>query len=187
MTLRHVLLISGWTKPDFLWQKLENDLWESGFRPHVLHYGRRGFGCIEKYAEIAADWAIKHGPFHRSHIIGHSMGGLVARAAIQLYNVRFERYISIGTPHQGTYTAYAAPWSRSAKQMRPGSRFLANLDALPWPDIPALGINGSWEEVVVPQSSALISFGENITVPNATHGSLLLDGRVSSAIIDWLS
>ncbi len=48
----------------------------------------------------------------RVHIIGHSMGGLVARAYLEqtMNNNKVSSLVTVGSPHQGVASAYAA-WS----------------------------------------------------------------------------
>ena len=66
-------------------------------------------------------------------VVGVSMGGLVARAAaagIGLpHSLRIRRLFTLGTPHQGAKLAALIAPDAAARDMRPGSAFLARLDA----------------------------------------------------------
>lgn len=72
-------------------------------------------------------------------VIGVSMGGLVARAAALGMGtggnagagrrLRIARLFTVGTPHQGARLAEDHPVDRAARDMLPGSAFLAALDA----------------------------------------------------------
>lgn len=71
------------------------------------------------------------------NLVGHSMGGLVIRHAVDVLGLhdRVDRAVTIATPHGGSAFAYLAgvvpgqrPVTHAAAQMRPGSRFLRTLD-----------------------------------------------------------
>lgn len=62
-------------------------------------------------------------------ILGHSMGGLVARAYLRRYgDAQIARVITLGTPHHGTALAHFGPGS-NAEQMRRDSAWLDALAA----------------------------------------------------------
>ena len=62
-------------------------------------------------------------------IIAHSMGGLVARAALRRARPGLiDRIVTIGTPHHGTALACRFCWP-NATQMRPASGWLEDLNA----------------------------------------------------------
>ena len=59
--------------------------------------------------------------YERVHVVGHSMGGLIARYYVTRLggDERVHTLVTLGSPHHGTYTAYA--WnSRIMQQLRPG-------------------------------------------------------------------
>ena len=61
--------------------------------------------------------------------VGYSMGGLVLRYYLQRLGglERTHRFVTLGTPHRGTWTAYGSNRT-SVRQMRPRSTFLQDLD-----------------------------------------------------------
>ncbi len=66
--------------------------------------------------------------YERIHVVGHSMGGLVARYYVTRLggDERVHTLVTLGTPHAGTYTAYG--WnSQLTKQLRPGSPLMQEL------------------------------------------------------------
>ena len=67
--------------------------------------------------------------FERIHIIGHSLGGLIARYHVTRLggDARVHTLITLGTPHSGSYAAYALP-TTLMQQMRPGSGLMRELD-----------------------------------------------------------
>ena len=54
--------------------------------------------------------------FERIHIIGHSLGGLIARYYVTRLggDARVHTLITLGTPHEGSYAAYAVPTTPDA-------------------------------------------------------------------------
>src|SRR3954451_4187507 len=67
--------------------------------------------------------------YERIHVVGHSMGGLIARYYVTRLggDERVHTLVSLGSPHSGTYLAYA--WnSRIMQQLRPGSPLMQELE-----------------------------------------------------------
>ncbi len=66
--------------------------------------------------------------FERIHVIGHSLGGLIARYYVTRLggDARVHTLVTLGTPHEGTRAAYALP-TRLMRQMRPGSGLMREL------------------------------------------------------------
>jgi hypothetical protein len=58
--------------------------------------------------------------YERIHVVGHSMGGLIARYYVTRLggDERVHTLVTLGTPHQGTYAAYA--WQNGLTR-RPGA------------------------------------------------------------------
>lgn len=66
-------------------------------------------------------------------VVAVSMGGLVARAAASTLvdppRLNIHRLFTLGTPHRGARLAARIRVDRASRDMRPGSAFLARLDA----------------------------------------------------------
>ncbi len=92
----------------------------------------------------------------RVHIVGHSLGGLIARYYVQRMGgaAAVHTLVTLGSPHAGTMTAYLWP-TPIARQLRPGSELLAELDR-PAPGCPTrfLVVWSRLDQLVVPQHSA---------------------------------
>jgi triacylglycerol lipase len=71
------------------------------------------------------------GPTQPFIFFGFSMGGLIGRYYLQRLSgaARIPRLITLATPHRGTLTSRLLPWLPALAQMRPGSDFLADLNA----------------------------------------------------------
>jgi triacylglycerol lipase len=104
-------------------------------------------------------------------IVAHSLGGIVSRIAIENYglgsNVR--TLITLGTPHQGTYSARFAD-TKASNELRPGSVLVKRLQKMGWPK----GVRGVnfWSRndvVILPAESALVEGLEQIDFSPSTH------------------
>jgi hypothetical protein len=65
----------------------------------------------------------------RVHVVGHSLGGLIARYYVQRQggDLRVESLVTLGTPHHGSVWAHIAP-TPLIRQLRPGSPVIRELD-----------------------------------------------------------
>ena len=64
----------------------------------------------------------------RVHVVGHSLGGLIARYLVQRLggDDRVESLVTLGTPHAGTRWAHVLP-TPLVRQLRPGSPLMEEL------------------------------------------------------------
>ena len=93
----------------------------------------------------------------RPWVIGHSLGGMIARHAIQRTAASscVRGLITIGTPHCGTPAAVPAValtlLSRAPLDMVPRSRTIRRLNQLPWPDeLPLISLVSLRDPLCVP-------------------------------------
>ena len=65
----------------------------------------------------------------RLHVVGHSLGGLIARYHVQRQggDQRVDALVTLGTPHQGSILAHVLP-TPLVRQLRPGSPVLRELE-----------------------------------------------------------
>ena len=117
-------------------------------------------------------------------IVAHSMGGLVAGWFIARMggdrDVR--RLVTIGTPWQGTHTAYLGARAE-ARDLEPESAVVADVAQLP---VPVTSIWTPTDQIVVPARSSAIAGARCIEIELAGHLDLLVDGRVFAAVRDAL-
>jgi len=120
-------------------------------RVEAFAYASSGRRCLKEQGAKLVERLISLGG--EVNLIGYSMGGLVARSALrQAPELPVKRAVFVNTPHQGSMLAWLLPGAGIA-QMRPGSQFLADLDASP-PSIPALAIWTPGDLMVIPAKSA---------------------------------
>jgi triacylglycerol lipase len=113
------------------------------------------------------------------------MGGIVSRYYIQRLGgiQRVQRFITIASPHQGTFTAYLRP-NLGCNQMRRGSLFLQNLnhDAAMLERINFTSIWSPLDLMIVPASSSHLDVGREVIVPVVLHPLMVTDNRVLQEI-----
>jgi len=104
-------------------------------------------------------------------LVGHSMGGLVARLVLAEPGMaaRVGKLITLGAPHQGTVHAYFSA-SASAAQMRPGSVWLQALPRrLPTSTVPLVSVFSWHDNIVAPQQSASLPGSKTIGLSGVGH------------------
>lgn len=116
--------------------------------------------------------------YERIHVIGHSLGGLIGRYYVTRLggDLRVHTLVTLGTPHEGTWAAYAVP-TRLMQQMRPGSGLLREL-ARPAPGCRTRFISywSDSDEAVIPQRSGRVRHPDlrasNVRLHGAGHLTL---------------
>ena len=176
----------------------------------VLRRGlrRRGFGRVSalNYSPLTEDVrevAVRVGEaveaiceetgYERIHLVGHSMGGLVARYYVQRLggDSRVHTVVTIGAPHAGTLSARLVPHP-VARQLRPGSDLVNEL-AEPAPGCRTrfVAFWSDHDEMVLPNRSARIEHPDlrvrNVLVEGVGHLSMPIDGRVVREICTTLA
>lgn len=172
----------------------------------VLRRGlvRRGFGRIEtiNYSILTGDIRaaaadlgaeveriVEETGYERIHVIGHSMGGLIARYYVTRLggDAHVHTLVTLGTPHRGSYLAYT--WNNSlTRQLRPGSALLDEL-AGPVRDCQTRFIVywSDLDQVVVPQHNAALHH-DDLNVHNiALHGVGHMSLPITSSVVHGIS
>ena len=121
----------------------------------------------------------------RVTIIAHSMGGLVARAALRRAGPAVVRDIAtIASPHHGTLLAYLLP-GRAARQMRPRSPWLRALaaDEAAHAKVPITSIYSVQDDLIVPARSAVLDGGRKVQFGGVGHLGALCRRRCIHAAL----
>jgi pimeloyl-ACP methyl ester carboxylesterase len=169
---------------------------------------RRGFGRVTtmNYSPLTTDVRaaaarlaeevealVAETGYERIHVVGHSMGGLIARYYITRLggDERVHTLVTLGTPHQGTYTAYG--WrGQLTRQLRPGSALMREL-AQPVPHCRTRFV-AYWsdlDQMIFPQRNAALEHPDlsvrNIDLHGVGHMSLPILGSVVHGISTTLA
>jgi triacylglycerol lipase len=203
--------------------RLINDLWAAGTPIMLAHgivdnhtvfslmrrqLLRRGFSRIHtfSYSPLTLDVRrtaermgeeiealCEESGYERIHVIGHSLGGLIARYYVQRLggDERVHTCVTLGTPHEGTMAARLLPWPL-VRQIRPDSDLMAEL-AEPAPGCKTrfLAFYSDIDQLIVPQRRAQIRHPDlranNVRVRGVGHLSLPFHGEVVHQISSALS
>ncbi len=125
----------------------------------------------------------------RVHVVGHSLGGLIARYYVQRLrgDSRVRTLVTLGTPHGGTLAAYLLPTSLT-RQLRPGSELLSELAE---PSRPCrtrfVVVWSEMDQVIIPQRNARLEHPalvvEEHQIRDSGHLSLPVDTRTLHAVV----
>jgi hypothetical protein len=114
----------------------------------------------------------------RLHVVGHSLGGLIARYHVQCQggDQRVEQLVTLGSPHQGSVLAHVLP-TPLVRQLRPGSPLLQELAApAPGCRTPLTAIYSDLDQVVRPTAAGRCEHPDlttrNVLVRGVGHMSL---------------
>ena len=113
-------------------------------------------------------------------LVGHSMGGLVARAYLRRYGAaKVRKLVTIGAPHHGSVHAWMFPGACLA-QMRPGGAWLAefNRDEGSPLSAPIVSIWSWHDSMVAPQMSSRLAGATNVELIGVGHNAMLADANV---------
>lgn len=179
-----VILVHGFWNTHRYLHCLAKRLRKKGWQVHSdfdLVPNNGGVG-IEVLAQQLADYVQqKIGEGKPFHLVGYSMGGLVARYYVQYMAQKelVQSLVTIATPHHGTYRAYT--FNRIGLiQMRPDSRFLSklNADIHLLKDIHLTSIWTRFDTIVIPNKSARLPLGKEVVLPIGVHAFLPFEKRV---------
>lgn len=179
-----VLLIHGYLCNRGAWWWLRRKLKAAGFAVATVNL-EPPFGGIDGFAdqvqtriealcaETGADWLV---------LIGHSMGGLAARAYLRRYGAdRVAKLVTLGSPHHGTRLARFG-LGANARQIEPESAFIR---ALPPADrrVPTVTVWSPADNFVVPPDNSRLAGAREIVLPGLSHLAMLF----SPVVLDTLT
>jgi pimeloyl-ACP methyl ester carboxylesterase len=131
--------------------------------------------------------------YERIHVIGHSLGGLIARYFAQRLggDRQIHTLVTLGTPHHGTQLAWAAPLLPLVRQLTPGSPVIRELaEPAPGCSTRFIAFYSDIDHLVVPGRNARIDHPDlnvqNIAAPGVGHLSMPNNGRIAFTIAQAL-
>lgn len=154
----------------------------------ILQFNYDSRAGVERGALGLREFLRQHVRGGRIDLVGHSLGGLVARVYVQELggNRRVDRCVTLGTPHRGTYNSYWL-WSRVGGELRPDSRLLARLAAssAATQGVRFLSLIAGSDNLVIPRVFA--SHEQEIVIENVGHVSMLFSPSVLRRVGDYLA
>lgn len=188
-----VLLLHGYGSNSGFWKPMAKALSRAGIN-HAAIDLEPVMGSIDDYAasiEHAAQALCSASGQTQLIVLGHSMGGLAARAWLRVAgDERVAGVITLGTPHSGTTLARYGT-GLNARQMEPDRErgWLQKLAAAENDARRSLfvSIYSRHDNIVAPQSSALLPGATNIDLDFIGHVALGFDARVREIALAQIS
>lgn len=179
-----LLLVHGYGCSRAAWWWLRRRLEAAGWTVATINL-EPIYTSIDSYVESLArriDTVLAETGAPQLVLIGHSMGGLVARAYLQRYGVqRVARLATLATPHAGSELARIAMGS-NARQMQPGSAWLAALARQPAPPETVV-IYSPHDNYVMPQVNLQLPGAMHRAVDGLGHLTMLYSPRVANELL----
>ena len=159
--------------------------------PHLPH--RLGRQSLRVLAQNLNNFIVEQfGPDLSIDLLGFSMGGLISRLWLQQFSGarRTKNFISVGTPHQGTFTAQIVPFwlLEGVAEMKRRSPLIKELNK----DISSLeGVTCSsffcrWDLMVFPGWQAVLPIGSRHAIPVMTHKQLITNQKAMEILVNSL-
>ena len=186
-----IILIHGLWNNSSIFSSISSKLDDIGveyFAPTLKH--SYGMTSIIDLTNILNELILeKYGLEKKLDILGFSMGGIIGRFWLQKFNgyKRTRRFISIGTPHKGTFIAQLVPKFpfRGISEMKIKSKFLRELakndfllDA-----IECINFFTYWDFMVFPSWWTNLNLGKKISVKVSKHRNLVRNNSAVDKII----
>lgn len=174
-----VVLVHGFFASAGVWRPLRKHL-ERTLGVEVASFTHAPGARVESIARKLAGVIARLPATSNVHLVGHSLGGVVARWYVQEHggHSRVTQTISLASPFFGTEVAKRFPFLVGA-DLHTRSSVLARLRArADEHDVPHLSIVAERDSVVTPTGSACFPAGEVVVLPGRGHNSLLFDAEV---------
>ena len=182
-----VLLIHGYGCSRAAWWWLRRRLEAAGWTVATINL-EPIYTSIETYVEQVArriDEVLVETGAKQLITVGHSMGGLVARAYLRRHGKgKVILMVTLGTPHAGSELARIAI-GQNAHQMTPGNAWLKALNSEA-PSVKTLTIYSPHDNYVMPQSNLDLPGGQSQLIDGLGHLSMLYSQRVAAILLRGL-
>ncbi len=191
-----IVLLHGYVMNHSAFLVMRQALTEAGFR-HVRAFNypqfTHGVPEIARMLKTEVERVLEVAGAERCSIVGHSLGGIVARYYAQVLGGEktLDTIVTLGTPHMGTYAAHFGV-GPVAMQVTYQSPFLNELTRTARPSsVRYISYYSDLDLFVVPAISAKLTEpalqATNIRVRDIGHLSMLLSGEVVQSVVDYLA
>jgi triacylglycerol lipase len=186
-----VLLVHGYQCNRGFWVSLRGQLERAGWQVATIslnpvfndidgYVGQLSHRIEEVCAAAGTDRLI---------LVGHSMGGLASRAYLRVHgHAKVAKLVTLGSPHHGSRLAVLGP-GRNARQMIPGSDWLAGLNAPGVVPLPAatVSIYSCQDNYVMPQDSPVLAGAKMVPLAGIGHLEMAFSPEIARRLLDELS
>jgi triacylglycerol lipase len=188
-----ILFVHGWRGSPAQWHTMMERFRADGWSERELYAwsSETGESNAVAAARIAGqvDQILAATGAARVDIVSHSMGALSTRYYIKELEGagKVDAWVSIGAPNHGT-TRAGLCFSTACREMRPGSRFLAALNA--GDETPGAVRYATWsspcDEIISPSRSGMLAGAVNHRTWCVSHVALLGDTAVYREVRDFV-
>ena len=164
-----------------------------------MNYSPRG-ADVDRLAEICvlrAHEVMAATGAERIHLVGHSLGGMVIRKAVQAMGlVEASSVVTVATPHGGVDIARLNGLTRHRNtigmQLRPGSAYLRQMwaDAHPMPDTRFIAYYSNLDLLVPGRRAMMLESAlaaTNLLMKDQGHLSIVLSRRLARSVAGQLA
>jgi len=184
-----VLLLHGLLVNQSCWVWFKRQLRQQGFN-NIVTMNLSSWHSEEVLSELVAKRVdeLRHQlGVNKVHLVGHSMGGIIARNYVQLRggNDKVEHLVCLGSPHYGSKLA-SFTTNPLGKLLIPNSDFLQRLNNAPIPEnVHLTNIYTNKDNMVLPNSNNHLTWGDAVELDGMGHTSLIyrkapIDATVSA-------
>lgn len=172
-----VLLLHGLFVNQACWFWFKRRLRQHGFN-NIVTINLSSWHSEEALTELLAKRVdeLRHQlGVNKVHLVGHSMGGIIARNYIQLRggHDKVERLVCLGSPHLGSKLASFST-DPLGKLLVPHSDFLQRLNSAPIPEnIQLTNIYTNKDNMVLPNSYNHLAWGTAVELDGMGHTALI--------------
>lgn len=179
-----LLLIHGYGCSRGVWWWLRRRLEANGWTVATVSL-EPVYTSIDHYVEPLArriDTVLAETGARQLILVGHSMGGLVARAYFRRYGQQaVAKLVTLGTPHSGSKLARLG-MGENGRQMVPGNSWLAALareTVMP----ETIAIFSTHDNYVMPQTNLVLAGASNWPLEGIGHLAMLFSPRVFDCLL----
>lgn len=195
LALDPILFVHGWSGSASNWntmiERFEEDGWPSSYlRAYSYNTSQSNKTDAETVVKSEVEELKKATGAEKVDIVAHSMGSLNSRWYVKFVEggeANVDDWVSLGGPNHGTEAANFC-FSTACSEMRPGSKFLKELNA--GDETPGAVNYGTWwspcDEFINPHSSVLLEGASNHETACISHLSLLTNQAVYEGVREFV-
>jgi len=180
-----VVLVHGFFASAGVWRPMKQSLTKTTGAKVASFTHAPGVG-IDRIARSLGKLVERISARSRVHLVGHSLGGVVARYYVQELggHTRVAQTISLGSPFGGTERAHPFPFL-VGRELGCKSPLLARLRARAHEhDVPHTSFVAESDVMIVPAESAVFPRGDVVVLPRCGHNTLLFHTDSIARVVD---
>jgi pimeloyl-ACP methyl ester carboxylesterase len=170
-----VVILHGWGSGRMIYRLLARHVEGLGYAVFVPQFPLRAIGDIPSNANFLKKEIDRLEITTSFVILGHSTGGIIGAQFLENNPGMVSMFVTMSSPFHGTKTAWTASWfSRAARQLSVDSEYLKHIGAhTSLRNVDLICFYPTFDEVVIPATSATLPFARNIKLSIIGHMSFL--------------